>query len=32
MMHIAIQDADIDGVDLVWMDHGTEQEYTGAPA
>jgi quercetin dioxygenase-like cupin family protein len=32
MVHLAVQEADADGVDVVWLDHVTDQEYTGASA
>jgi quercetin dioxygenase-like cupin family protein len=27
MVHLAIQDADAEGVDVVWLNHVTDQEY-----
>ena len=32
MVHLAIQEKDERGVDVVWLDHVTEEEYTGPHA
>jgi hypothetical protein len=28
MVHLAIQEADAQGVDVVWLEHVTDKEYT----
>jgi hypothetical protein len=32
MVHLAIQEKDEHGVDVVWLDHVTEEEYAGPHA
>jgi hypothetical protein len=31
MAHLAMQEADEHGVDVVWLDHVTDEEYSESP-
>lgn len=32
MVHLAIQEADENGVDVIWLQHVTEEDYAAPPA
>jgi hypothetical protein len=30
MVHLAMQETDVTGVDVIWLEHVTDEEYTAA--